>query len=328
MWLKSHMLMALAASVVSVGLMAASETRADDNRLVVYSALPTIDKLIDRFADENQGLSLEVVRGSSGELLARTVAEAASPQADVIWVGGDLSQSHPQLFETYISPSSEELAETYKSVLGLASPTHASYDLITYNKRLVPEADIPRNWTDLADPKWKGKIYMANPATSSAAYLIVANWLEIGGWDLVEKIAANLIVTEGSIDAPRAVANGEAPIGLTVEVGAYLFLADHPDMGIVYPEDGIMWSLTSQYLIKNGPNQANGKKFLDWMLSTKTQQVMAEEFGAGTRPSNKNVTPPNMRPLEELKVLGFPADANEHKAEYLSKWKDIITSVQ
>jgi iron(III) transport system permease protein len=42
--------------------------------------------------------------------------------------------------------------------------TAAGLVLITYNTSVVAEKDAPRKWTDLADPRWKGKVSIGHTA--------------------------------------------------------------------------------------------------------------------------------------------------------------------
>jgi len=42
------------------------------------------------------------------------------------------------------------------------------YAALIYNKELVKPADVPKTYEDLTDPKWKGKIVMADPSSQSA----------------------------------------------------------------------------------------------------------------------------------------------------------------
>ncbi len=298
---------------------------ADGGEVVIYSAEAAIDEFAARFKEEHPEITVQVMHGSSGEILARTQAEAGSPQGDVWWGGGDVSKSHPELFAEYISPSAADIDPIFESALGMQSPNNAFFSTFVYNKNLVSEDEVPRTWADLADPKWKGKIHIANPTASSAAYLAMVNWVEVGGWELVEAIAPNLVITESSQAPAKNTVDGEAHIGIVNEVGAFLFWGpDHLD--VQYPEDGVMWALSSLYLIDNGPNTENGKKFIDWMLSQQTQQFMADEFD-GMRPTNSKAVLSDMLPIDELNVLDYPQDATDDKEEWLAKWRDIITSI-
>jgi len=40
---------------------------------------------------------------------------------------------------------------------------------ITYNTKAMSAAEAPKTWKDLLDPKWKGKLVTAHPATAASS---------------------------------------------------------------------------------------------------------------------------------------------------------------
>ena len=62
-----------------------------------------------------------------------------------------------------------ELVDAFRSFNdpdGLFTATAAGLVLLTYNTSVVSPAEAPRKWTDLADPKWKGKVSIGHPGFS------------------------------------------------------------------------------------------------------------------------------------------------------------------
>jgi iron(III) transport system substrate-binding protein len=85
---------------------------------------------------------------------------------------------------------------------------------IAYNTDAVPADQAPKDWKDLADPKWKGKILLIDPA-GSPAYLDFWNVVsrDGGGNDVLEGIAANVARTYPSgVPAVEALGAGEGAI--------------------------------------------------------------------------------------------------------------------
>ena len=54
------------------------------------------------------------------------------------------------------------------------------------NANKVSEKDEPQKWSDLADPKWKGKLVWGSPNYGSSQYAVLKGLLEIHGWKLIE----------------------------------------------------------------------------------------------------------------------------------------------
>jgi len=294
--------------------------------VIVYSSEEIIDFMAEKFEEKYPDIKVRIVLGSSGELAARVAAESSNPQGDVLWVGGSYEQTHPELF-----------CPVTDLDIGAINPQLPSYDLkvpvqtyaiiyIVNHEQLGGEA-LPTTWAELADPKWKGRIYLANPITSSAAFNAVMAWYQIGGWELVEKIAANAVITQGSMDPVRGVGNGEAVVGIGTERVANVW-SDGDRIRVVYPQDGAVMLHGDLYIIKDGPNEEEARIFANFMLSIEAQEAMSEEF-AGARPTNIHAKVGGGLPeTSQLNILDFPEGVETNRQIWLDKWKEIITSVR
>ncbi|HXJ83197.1 MAG TPA: extracellular solute-binding protein, partial [Candidatus Methylomirabilis sp.] len=71
--------------------------------------------------------------------------------------------------QPYRPKNLSELVDAFRSFNDpddLFVATAAGLVLITYNTSLVPAAEAPKKWTDLADPRWKGKVSIGHPGFS------------------------------------------------------------------------------------------------------------------------------------------------------------------
>ncbi|MBI2017302.1 MAG: extracellular solute-binding protein, partial [Candidatus Rokubacteria bacterium] len=87
-----------------------------------------------------------------------------------------------------------ELIDAFKSFNdpdGLYVATAAGLVLITYNTSVVAPADAPRKWTDLLDPKWKGKLSIGHPGFSGYVGTWVVQMRKSYGWDYFKKMELN-----------------------------------------------------------------------------------------------------------------------------------------
>ena len=69
--------------------------------------------------------------------------------------------------------------------------TAAGLVLITYNTAVVSQADAPKKWTDLLDPKWKGKVSIGHPGFSGYVGTWVVQMRKLYGWDYFKKLELN-----------------------------------------------------------------------------------------------------------------------------------------
>lgn len=297
--------------------------------LVLYTSTPTaqVDFFVDAFEKET-GIKTEIITGGTGDLLNRVAAEAGRPQGDVLWGGSSTTGgSQPNLFVPYQPPAESQINPAYADPAGYNAPFDAFTMMIVYNTDLVSAEDAPKSWADLADPRWKGKVRYANPSSSSSSYAALVNWYLIGGWDFVEELAKNFIIDNSSSAPFTAVGQGEAEVAVAYEEGAYRYL-DTGKVGLNYPTDGVVLLPGGMFLIKDGPNGENAKRFADFMLAPAQQQALVDNF-PGRRPASDLVAfPENMPTAADLHILDYPADeAKDKQSEWLAKWQEIMIDV-
>ncbi len=288
----------------AIGL--AGAAAAADNKVVVYTAHKSsiVQKMIPLFEAET-GIKAEVVQLGSNDVVRRARAEAAAPKADVIWSAtGSVLGENADLLVPYAPKDQGAIDERFVS-----NPAWTPYTTVIYvlmvNSRMVKDADIPRTWAALSDPKWKGKIASARADNSGSAFQQMTTVLTAGGdkgWEVYGKLARNFIFSDSSGAVPRYVADGEAALGLTLEDNALEYVAGGAPVKIAYIEDGTTTSPDGVAMVKGAPNPEPAKRFIDWALSKKTQEALVKE--AGRRSVRKDVAAPGeVKPLSELTLI-------------------------
>ncbi len=116
-------------------------------------------------------------------LTGRLVAEKDSPAADVFWTGEVfhiISLSRKGLLAPYHDARTGDWPARFADAGGLWYGFACRARVIAYStKRLRPQ-DAPTKLEDLLDPKWKGRIAMANPVFGTTRGE-VASWFRITG---------------------------------------------------------------------------------------------------------------------------------------------------
>ncbi len=320
MW-KGRVLLVAALSVL------AGAASAADNKVVVYTAHKSsiVQKMIPLF-EAATGIKAEVVQLGSNDVVRRARAEAAAPKADVIWSAtGSVLGENADLFVPYAPKDQSAIDERFVS-----SPAWTPYTTVIYvlmvNTRQVKDADIPKNWAELSDPKWKGKVASARVDNSGSAFQQMTTVLTAGGdkgWELYGKLAKNFIFSDSSGAVPRYVADGEAALGLTLEDNALEYVAGGAPVKIAYVEDGTTTSPDGVAMVKGAPNPEPAKRFIDWALSKATQEALVKE--AGRRSVRKDVAAPgNVKPLSELTLVKLKSveELGGTKA-MIEKWRQV-----
>lgn len=303
-----------------------------DKRVVVYTAHSTedIEALAPAFEAE-AGVRVEAVKLGSAEVVTKVKAEAKAPQADVIWsIAGDQLEGLSDL----LAPAPPAEAGAVDPAL-VVSPRWTPYTKLTIcllvNTGLVPEAERPRSWADLADPRWKGKISMARADASGSAYMQLVTILEaLGeakGWEVYRGLLANAVLTPSSSAVPRLVNDGEAALGLTLEDAAVRYVRGGGPVTVVYPAEGTVSAVDGVALVAGGPHPDEARRFVAWAVSKTTQDRLATVTGRRpARPGSQ--TPGGLPPMDQVKTFPYPfAKAAAQKDALVARWKALATEL-
>jgi iron(III) transport system substrate-binding protein len=151
---------------------------------------------------------------------------------------------------------------------------------VMYNTNLVTDTStLPKNWNDLTNPIWKGKIAMDKPATLNVAGLVFAtlapSFSSNATWtDFLKGIAANQpIYTASGGDAYSAVASGEAPLAIGF-INDYLSgVGKSPVKPITF--NPTITLVGAVGLAANGPHPWCGRLLLQWLESYSGQKALS-----------------------------------------------------
>jgi iron(III) transport system substrate-binding protein len=325
--MRKYFLKVLAVLTLSLGLVPAVSAAAE---VVLYSSNPS--ELLDLVAqgfEAKSGIKVSVVRMGTGEAMKRIAAEKERPLCDVFW-SGDVAvlESAKENFQTYRSPEAKALPAGYmeKEARWTASNVHVM--IIMVNKSLVKAAEMPKNWKDLLDPKWKGKIVMTNPEKSGTAYAQVYGIHKLYGWDGIKKLIANATILDTASLIYKGVAAGEYPLGITLEYAAHRYIVGgDKNVGMIYPADGTFISPEGTGIVKNCPHPEEAKKFVDYLISKKVEDEILDKFSR--RPARLDAKDTEGLPiLKNITVLKSfdPMEASTLVKEILGKWKEIVLS--
>jgi iron(III) transport system substrate-binding protein len=148
-----------------------------------------------------------------------------------------------------------------------------------YNQKILKKLRLPppKTWNDLINPIYRGNLVHTLPYASGTMHetveIILQAFGEKKGWAYLRLLAAQLArFSTGSTDTTHITNRGEVPIGIAQpQMNAMVARRDGypvsdllPDKTILVPE--------AVALLKNAPNEAVGKIFLDWLFSMEGQK--------------------------------------------------------
>jgi iron(III) transport system substrate-binding protein len=329
---------AILAVVVLAAVPAAAVAAADhEGQVVVYTAAQsTIVQAVGPMFEKKTGIKVQFVEAGTGEVLKRAQAEKANPLGDVFWaLAAEPLAANADLLEPYTVADDAKINAIYKKGMagGRVNPNNVTPMVIVYNKKLVSEAEAPKTWKALADPKWKDKIAYAAADKSGSSYTILATLLTVfgendAGWKVVEDIMRNAKILPSSSRVPKGVADGEYHAGLTYEDAAMRQVAGGAPVGVIYPQDGTSIPPDGNALIKGAKHPKAARLFLDYVVSKEVMDLLAEKFSL--RSARVDVNPPKgFVPLTEIKAVPYDMEwAGKNYAAFVKKWQDIIVRVK
>jgi iron(III) transport system substrate-binding protein len=154
------------------------------------------------FERAHPGVDVQWVDLGSQEILERVQAERANPQADV-WFGAPADAfaraARQGLLAAYRPTWAAAVPEEARDSLDRWYGTYRTPEVIAYNTKLVTAAEAPRDWDDVLDPRWKGRVVIRDPVASGSMRAIYGGILarsvaETGstaaGWRWLERLDA------------------------------------------------------------------------------------------------------------------------------------------
>ncbi len=301
---------------------------AQSGKVVFYNNTSTklAEALAKGFNKKYPNIKVIAITAGTGEQLTRIKAEKARPRGDVSQLTMEAYASAPELFEPYKSKEHKAFPSNAIGPNNLYYGFQASLQLFIINTKMMRLKDAPQSWKDLGDPKYKGKIVMANPSLSGNAYAQLAEMIQLYGWGLVKKVIDNSVFVPKSKLVYLNVGKGEYPIGLTEESKVYNMRANGYKVGAVYPSDGTGMRIEGVALIKGGPNPANARLFADYMNSREGQQ-------ANVKVRKRRVPRADVKlfkgtpPLSSIKLFDYDAKAaGKNRNAYLQKFDELLAN--
>jgi len=325
---RSVVLGAIAAPFV-IGRASAAES------LKAYSIWPEnyARPMLEAF-EKATGIHVNFIRFSSGEALARLLAEKGNPQVDVLF-GGPVETftagEEQGIFEPYTPPSAAELPKRFKSAQGMWTAIADDPLVFMTNEKFLKEHALkaPASWNDLLNPAYKDMLQMADARTSGTAVTRIFSVLEVNGrdeakaFDYMKKLRPQVqLYTKSGGGGTLPVGLGQAGGGIFFIVDALDTKATGYDVTISFPREGIGTAAEGIALIKGAKNPAEAKKLIDWATSPAMQGLFAK-YKINFVPAHPDVAlePSLAEVLKGAKIFPIDADyAGANRKRIVDRW--------
>ncbi len=288
------------------------------------------------------GIKVNFVRFSSGEALARVIAEKSNPRVDVLF-GGPV-ETHAAgikegIFEPYKPPAFNVLPARFKEASGQWVAIADDPLCFLSNAKFLKEHNLkpPASWEDLLGPAYKNMLQMADARTSGTAVTRIFSILEVNGRDedkafaYMKKLRPNVqLYTKSGGGGTLPVGMGQAGAGIFFIVDALDTQQKGYDVSISFPKEGIGTSAEAIALIKGAKNPALGTKLIDWAASPAMQQHFAQ-YKINFVPAHPDVKiePSLAAVLKGAKI--FPIDdewAGANRKRIVERWVNVVFNLK
>jgi iron(III) transport system substrate-binding protein len=285
-----------------------------EGKLTWYTSVPveTAQKISNLFT-EKTGIKVELFRSGGSNILRRFQQEADGGKVFV----DVLTHSEPAaarmmtkkgLFVPFKATDFDKVPNEVKDPNGNHVAQRLNVMAIYLRDDKLAPADRPKTWAELVQPKYKGKMVMADPSFSSLLVTIIGMLAKSQGWQFFEKLRANdIMLVQGNQQVADMVKRGERLIAVGAD-GAYVGEArkNGSPFSIIYPQDGAFVIPSPSSVVKGSPNPNAAKAFADFMLSRPVQELFPHEYLYSARTDVPG--PEGNPPLNDIKMAAIDYD--------------------
>ena len=260
-----------------------------EDSLVIYSTHP--EELLEIVADkftEQTGVEVEFIN-LKGELADRVRAEKENPQADIMYGGASslfMELADEDIFQPVETSWAEELDANFKDPDNRWYGTIKTPVMMFYNSEMMTAEEAPKDWADLADEKYAGKIVSRDTMSSSIRATIsslIYQYEKDGqldaAWDYLTALDKNIknYYASGTMQF-QAVGKQEAPISFAVlSAITQNQTKNEMPLEIIDAESGSIVITDGVAAIKNAPHPNAAAAFVEFAGSPEVGALLANE---------------------------------------------------
>lgn len=297
----------------------------EEGRVLVYTSLAASDNKPFRSAFEqaNPGVKLEIYRASGTTILQKILTEsrAGAHLVDAVLTEGTVLHAlkDNKLLVKFDSPERNAFDARFKDKEGFWTDVYPTVHSIPYNTKLVAQKDLPKRYTDLLDPKWKGKL-----GANRNNYMFIAAMLNLYGKEKGEDFLRKLAqqgpqVRSGGTLTATLVGAGEIPLAFVVYANNVENVKESGSpVDWVRVEEPLYAESHPIALMAKAPHPNAARLLATFAISKNGQQLISD---LGKMPGRSDVQPKIGVDRAKLRMIS-PED--EAKTAHYQKWFDDL----
>jgi len=297
-----------------------------EGKLVWYTsmAIDTSKPLLDAFLKEHPFIKADLVRAGEEQLLNRMLTETRAGRwlFDVISSSGIQVLALKNFLTPYASPETHAYSSELKDSQSRWTAVYNNNLTLAYNTKMVSEKDAPKNYADLLDPKWKGKILM--DSTDHDWYgTLVGVWGREAARRYMERLAQQGPAwRRGHGLLAQLIAAGEAPLGWAYSFRVERMKTEGAPIEWSNSFDPIVTTINGVGLSAKASNPNASRLFIDFILSKKGQEMIREMRRI---PARSDVKPLALKmDQSKLHLKLVPAEVSVNADKYAEEFRKIF----
>lgn len=295
-----------------------------------YANMTAIEPILEAFAEE-YGVDALYTRMSTSSFAPTVLTEhqTGRMQGSVLQVPVPLLEilKEAGVLASYRSPAADAYPEWSRDSDGMIQVFGIEYVALIYNTNLVAPEDVPTSYMDLADPKWKGKIVMADPSVHATTI----QWLvglkehnvfgsEEAWWEFIEGLAANEPMFVASFGpTPGPISSGEVAIGISMP--KYIVTLAPAPLDWARVREPLFGTPRGIALTARAPHPSAARLFIDYWLGREAQEILADQVGEYVL--HEGVYPP-IDGIDQAEVLPLRTMSDAELEEWAQEFARIF----
>jgi len=312
-----------------------------EGAVVVYANTERAAPMIEGFRRRYPDIDVRYENVTSTEIQRRVVAETGrnAARADVVWSSA---------MDIQIKLINDGYAATYRSPEAAALPPWANWRnqgygasaepvVFAYNTRDLPANRIPRSHSDLLrllqrhPGDYRGKLTTFDAETSGIGFMYLAADVQIypDAWALTTAIGDSrpgLYRTGGEMF--ESVSSGRHPLAYNITLShAEVWTLRDPNIAHIIPDDYYLAISRVAFINKAAAHPNAARLFLDYMLSSEGQRLLAEGHIMPIRTDMSPATArndPRARPIQVGPALLANHD-QQTRRHLLDAWRTAMS---
>ncbi|MEP9407524.1 extracellular solute-binding protein [Peribacillus frigoritolerans] len=312
-----------------------------EDKIVVYSphGKDILSKFEKQFEDK-YGIDVEWLDMGSQEILDRVRSEKSNPQADVWWGAPSTNFNQAKddgLLAAYKPSYSDSLDEGFRDSEWYWTGTSQTPEVIMYNSKELSKDEVPKDWDELLDPKWKDEIIIRYPLASGTmrtifSAMIYRTYKDTNdpkeGYDWLKKLDQNTKEYSANPEMMyNKVAKGEGSLSVWAMPDVVMLKENkNYPFEFVIPESGTPVLTEGIAIVEGAKHPKAAEAFYEFVNTPEAAKTLAEEFyRIPTRSDVKGL--PEWITETEIKAMDIDWNAFQEKGdEWMKYWDENIKS--